>query len=71
MKKEQLYASLTGPLLGLYFPIGEDEGAGRLALNESKLEKLWCSVYKESDVDKQIEQFGGRKLPANYVRRIL
>jgi hypothetical protein len=71
MKEKQLYASLTGPLIGLYYPIGDDEGRGRLALNESKLEKLWCSVYTESQVDEQITQFGGMKLPANYVRRIL
>lgn len=59
------YASLTGPLLGLYFPL-PDQLATReqrwLAMNSSKLAKLWCSVYDEQEVDRQIKQFGGEKL---------
>lgn len=66
----KLYASLTGPLLGLYFPVGADEAAARRDLNESKLARLWCSVYPEKIVDEQIQRWGGVKLPDDFASRL-
>ncbi len=62
-----LYASLTGPLIGVYIPLPyDDEGENRALLNKSKLAKLWCSVYTEDQVDGMIEEHGGVKLPARW-----
>ena len=60
------YASLTGPLLGLYYPLPleGDHEQWALALNESKLARLWCSIYTEGEVDRQITKYGGAKLPS-------
>jgi len=42
----KLYASLTGPLLGVFYPLPtDDEILARRMLNSSKLKNLWCSVY--------------------------
>lgn len=60
------YASLVGPLLGVYFPLPTEltnRVAEGVALNTSKLQRLWCSVYDEKEVDRMIKQFGGKKLP--------
>jgi hypothetical protein len=65
-KHANLYASLTGPLLGLYFPMPADivgENQFRAALASSKLAKLWCSIYTEEQVDESIAKWGGWKLP--------
>ena len=67
--KTKLYASLIGPLLGLYYPCPssiKSSLAFRVALNSSKLSKLWCSVYTEEEVDEQIAISGGTKLPESY-----
>lgn len=60
------YASLIGPLLGIYYPLPfEDEEKNRLALNTSRLKNLWCRVYSEEEVNRQIKSFGGIKLPVS------
>lgn len=60
------YASLVGPLLGLYFPVPwDDDEVSLCALNTSKLENLWGHVYSEDEVDRMIESRGGTKLPEN------
>lgn len=61
--KVTLYASLTGPLIGLYYPLPfDDERICRVALNTSKLAKLWCAVYTREQVDSAIAEFGGARL---------
>ena len=63
-KPEILYASLVGPLIGLYLPMSSpDVHEARINLNNSKLAKLWCAVYPESVVNEQIKKSGGIKLP--------
>lgn len=63
-----LYASLTGPLIGVYVPLPSDsESENRVMLNDSKLAKLWCAVYTEDEVDHQIKEYGGVKLPRSHV----
>lgn len=60
------YASLVGPLLGVYYPLPDEldtELLQRLAMNSSRLSKIWYSVYTEAEVDRQITEFGGTKLP--------
>lgn len=66
----ELYASLTGPLLGLYFPLPRflNPMSARVALNTSKLKGLWCSVYTREEVGRQIKQFGGLMLDDGYAR---
>lgn len=69
----KFYASLTGPLLGLYFPLPDDLQTRQqrgVALNSSKLAANWCSVYTKKEVAEQIAQFGGMKLPDEYARRL-
>jgi hypothetical protein len=62
-----LYASLTGPLLGLYLPLPFDNQiAARVALNTSRLKGLWCSVYTRPEVEQQIKEYGGVLLPARF-----
>lgn len=65
-KGGRLWASLVGPLFGLYYPCPdalEDEGQFRVALNHSRLAKLWCAVYSEEEVDALLAAYGGVKLP--------
>lgn len=67
--KPHLYASLVGPLLGLYYPMPAelpDEDSCRAALASSRLAKLWCSFYTEEQVDECITKWGGHKLEARY-----
>lgn len=68
----QRYASLVGPLLGLYYPLPNfienaqlNDIAQRTALYTSKLARLWCAIYDEGDVDVQIAEHGGYRLPSN------
>jgi len=66
-----MYASLTGPLLGLYFPLpGDDIAENKRLLNSSKLAKLWCSVYPEVEVNKAIKKFGGVKLDESFAMKL-
>ena len=66
------YASLVGPLIGLYLPLPlQDDAANRRLLNASKLAKLWCSIYTEKAVDAAIAKHGGIKLPPSYARNLL
>lgn len=65
------YASLVGPLLGVYYPLPfDDEGTNRIALNTSRLQRLWHSVYRREGVEAQIELYGGVMLPDEYARRL-
>ena len=65
------YASLMGPLLGLYYPLPFDnERQNRIALNTSRLKGLWCSVYTRKDVEDQIRQFGGMMLPDEFANKL-
>lgn len=61
----KLYASLVGPLLGMYYPLPADlnKAQCRAALNTSRLKSLWHSVYTREDVLEQIGKFGGQMLP--------
>jgi len=71
-KKERMYASLTGPLLGLYFPLpDQSEMENRTLLNKSKLAKLWCSIYPESEVNKLVATGRCIKLDESYVLNLL
>jgi hypothetical protein len=71
--RPKFYASLTGPLLGLYYPLPDEletrEQRG-IAMNTSKLKSLWCSIYPEGEVDIQLLQFGGSKLPDECAGRL-
>jgi hypothetical protein len=62
---KQRYASLIGPLFGTYYPLPDalDEMQCRIALNSSRLARLWASVYTRAEVDKQIAEWGGIILP--------
>jgi hypothetical protein len=65
------YASLTGPLLGLYYPLPfVQEDANRAALNSSRLKSLWCDIYSAEQADELIKQFGGRKLENVYAQQL-
>lgn len=65
------YASLTGPLLGLYYPIEADsKDQARVMINTSKLKGLWCSIYRDDELDEQLAQFGGIKLPMGFTRKL-
>lgn len=65
------YASLVGPLIGIYYPLPFDtELKNRLALSSSRLKLLWCSLYDEQQVDEAIREFGGIKLPASFARAL-
>lgn len=70
----KFYASLIGPLLGLYYPLpqvfDDSPERQRLAMNSSRLAKLWHSVYSSDEVDRQIKEFGGLKLPDEFARRL-
>lgn len=68
LKMSKLYASLMGPLVGVYYPLPfNNEGKNRIALNTSRLQHLWCSVYTRKEVEAQIERFGGLMLPDKFV----
>jgi hypothetical protein len=65
------YASLMGPMLGVYYPLPFDnELQNRAALNTSRLSKLWCSVYTRDEVERQIKDFGGLILPDEFAGRL-
>jgi hypothetical protein len=67
----KLYASLTGPLLGLYLPLPfENPIAARLALNTSKLKGLWCSVYTRAEAERCVRDHGGQMLPASMAKHL-
>lgn len=65
------YASLVGPLLGVYYPLPfQDESTNRIALNTSRIRGLWCAVYSLAEVEEQIVQWGGIMLGDEYARRL-
>jgi hypothetical protein len=65
----RFYASLIGPLLGVYYPLPfTSQVQNRIALSTSRLKDLWCSVYPDFEVDLQIKQFGGLKLPETFAQ---
>lgn len=67
------YASLIGPFLGCYYPLPdglESEAEQRMAFHTSKLKDLWCSIYDDAEVDRQILAFGGHKLPDSFARKL-
>lgn len=72
--KKRHYASLTGPLIGMYFPLPaelETDDQRRVALSTSRLARLWCAVYDEAEVDRQIAEYRhGTKLPDDCARRL-
>lgn len=51
---EPLYVSLVGPLIGCYLRVVDAPSvmALRLAMNNSRLVRCWCSVYSEDDFGK-------------------
>lgn len=66
-----LYASLTGPLLGLYTPLPtDDKDTARLMIGSSSLQNLWCSIYTSEQVDEFVTIYGGGKLPDIYASRL-
>jgi hypothetical protein len=63
----RLYASLVGPLCGLYYPLPaccKNPLHARLMMNQSRLRSLWHSLYTEAEADAAIALYGGMKLPA-------
>jgi hypothetical protein len=66
------YASLIGPLLGVYYPLPEglNPRQERIAMNTSRLKLLWHNVYDEGEVDSQIREFGGTKLPDSCAKNL-
>ena len=69
----QFYASLTGPLLGLYYPLPDDlesDVERRVALNTSKLGRLWCQIYPRAEAERAMREHGGEMLPIEYARRL-
>lgn len=65
------YASLVGPLLGLYYPLPDGtELQQRLMLNTSRLRGLWCAVYDEGEVDRMLLTHGGEKLPESMAKQL-
>lgn len=66
-----LYASLVGPLVGLYYPVPtDDENIARRMMNSSKLRSLWCSIYTKEQVDACIAKYEGSILPDVFARRL-
>lgn len=69
----KFYASLIGPLLGLYYPLPkecETRAQQYAAMNSSRLGPLWHSLYDEAEVDRQIAEHGGVKLPDAFASRL-
>lgn len=66
------YASLIGPMLGLYYPMpaGFNKAQCRAAMNSSRMKSLWMSVYPRDEVVKQIEEFGGLMLPDQFAKQL-
>ena len=65
------YASLIGPLLGVYYPVNaKDEHTARLMLNSSKLAKLWCGIYDPEMTQGLICDHGGIMLDDAYAQRL-
>lgn len=66
------YASLIGPLIGLYYPKPPelDTMQFRLALNSSRLKSLWHSIYDAAEVRRQLLEYGGQMLPIEYASRL-
>lgn len=63
----KLYASLVGPLLGLYLEAPDEVQTPNefsAALTNSKLRYLWCSIYTREQVERQIKDYGGAFLPS-------
>lgn len=61
-----LYASLTGPLLGIYYCVEcTDEIEARVMLNTSSLKKLWCSMYTYEETRVNINKYGGMMFHGN------
>ncbi len=71
MAEERYYASLMGPLLGVYYPLPfQQERKNRAALNTSRLKSLWCSVYSREEVERQVKQFGGYIMPDEFADKL-
>lgn len=70
----KLYVSLTGPLLGLYFPLpielDDDLKKAAKAVNSSKLKAVWCSLYTEKAAQLCVSQFGGTLLPDSFASQL-
>lgn len=67
------YASLVGPLLGLYFPLPpelETEVQRRLGLITSGLKLKWCGIYPEQDTRDMVDRFGGVILPDHFAKQL-
>ena len=71
MSEVTLFASLVGPLLGIYYPLPFDnERSARIALNTSRLAKLWGGVYTRAQVNESIAKRGGLMLPDSFARKL-
>jgi hypothetical protein len=65
------YASLIGPLLGLYFPLPDaPEAVQRVMMNTSRLKNLWHSIYTEEQAKDGVEKFGGALLPDSQAKAL-
>lgn len=61
------YASLVGPLIGLYFPLPDaPEYVQREMLHSSRLKNLWCAIYTEDQARDQVATYGGFLLPDSH-----
>jgi anaerobic selenocysteine-containing dehydrogenase len=67
----QRYASLIGPLRGIYYPLPEaSRDQQRVMMNTSRLKNLWHSIYDEAEVDRQLKEYGGVKLPPDFAKKL-
>lgn len=67
------YASLIGPLRGLYYPIPDEldtDELRRAGMFTSRLKDLWHSIYPAAEVQRQVAEFGGTILPDDFARRL-
>ena len=69
------YASLIGPLLGIYYPIPicslQHIDVVGILLSSTKLRSLWCSVYPTHEARRCVDNYGGLLLPDEFAMRLL
>jgi hypothetical protein len=69
--KITFYASLVGPLLGVYYPLPfTNEFECRAALNCSKLRHLWCRILSREEVAQDLAEYGGVVLPDEFAMKL-
>lgn len=77
---KRYYASLIGPLCGVFFPLPLDGApnleiakmVGGIMLNTSRLKSQWHTTYDRAEVERQITEFGNHctMLPDAYASQL-